>query len=241
MGVMDGGVFRRIVGLWLSVAWMATAPVASAVDEGASPAVAVKAAPPSPAPGAVMPAAYYGMTEAPRGDDLLRQVMLDAHNGERAALGIAPLVWDPALAADAARHAAHMAVTGRFVHSVKATRDIPASGENMWMGPRRLYGYGVMVDYFIAEKAHFRVEARLPDFSDTGRWQDVGHYTQMVWRGTRRVGCALGDGENYEYLVCRYFPAGNNFGKNPLDPDDAPPTMATSGVGADAGQAVGGG
>ena len=51
------------------------------------------------------------------------------------------------------------------------------------------------------------------------RWQDVGHYSQMIWRGTRRVGCALGDGANYEYLVCRYFPAGNAFGKGPLDAD----------------------
>jgi hypothetical protein len=43
----------------------------------------------------------------------------------------------------------------------------------------------------------------------------------MIWRGTRKVGCALGDGANYEYLVCRYFPAGNAFGKGPMDADAA--------------------
>jgi hypothetical protein len=48
-----------------------------------------------------------------------------------------------------------------------------------------------------------------PDFSRTGRWQDAGHYAQMVWRGTTRIGCGLAHGQGQEYLVCRYSPAGN--------------------------------
>ena len=53
----------------------------------------------------------------------------------------------------------------------------------------------------------------------TGNWEDVGHYTQMIWRGTRRVGCALGEGAQYDYLVCRYYPAGNVYGMSPFDRD----------------------
>jgi hypothetical protein len=174
----------------------------------------------------VMPAAYYGMAEAARGDRLLRAVMLDAHNGERAALRLPLLDWDDALAADAARYAADMARSGQFRHSPRASRTIP-SGENLWMGPRRLYGYEMMVGAFLDEKRLTRIEGRLPDLSSTGRWQDVGHYTQMIWRATRRVGCALGEGANADYLVCRYFPAGNAFGKGPLDADDAPSPVAT--------------
>lgn len=172
------------------------------------------------AAGTVMPAAYYGMDESPRGPALLRQVMLDQHNDERAAMGLPPLEWDEALAADAGHHADELARTGLFAHSPKASRAVPASGENMWMGPRRLYDYRVMVGSFAEEKARFRVGAKLPDFSTTGRWQDVGHYSQMIWRGTKKLGCALGDGPNFEYLVCRYFPAGNAYGKGPLDVED---------------------
>ena len=166
----------------------------------------------------VMPAAYYGMEEAERDNGLLRQIVLDMHNDERESLGLAPLAWDAGLAQDAARYARQMAVTNRFQHSPRASRAVP-SGENLWMGPRRLYEYEVMIGAFLEEKRLFRRGGKLPNISTSGRWADVGHYTQMIWRGTRKVGCALADGQNYEYLVCRYFPAGNEFGKGPLDAD----------------------
>jgi len=53
----------------------------------------------------------------------------------------------------------------------------------------------------------------------------------MIWRGTRKVGCALADGQNYEYLVCRYYPAGNEYGKGPFDADDSPRGSQFAGVG----------
>jgi hypothetical protein len=43
----------------------------------------------------------------------------------------------------------------------------------------------------------------------------VGHYTQIVWRNTTAVGCALvGNGTN-DYLVCRYSTPGNIYGQKP--------------------------
>lgn len=178
-----------------------------------------------------MPAAYYGMKEAARGERLLRDAMLDAHNGERVALGEAPLMWDDALAKDAARYAADMAKSGIFRHSARASRALP-SGENLWMGPRRLYGYDVMVGAFLDERRLLRAGGKLPDLSTTGRWQDVGHYTQIIWRSTQKVGCALGEGADYDYLVCRYFPAGNAYGQGPLDGAEdmaRPTTLAGNG------------
>lgn len=179
---------------------------------GAASAVAV------PVASAVMPAAFYGMVEAARSDALLRESMLAAHNGERTALGLPVLEWDDALAADAGRYAGEMAASGLFRHSSRASHSVP-SGENLWMGPRRLYGYAVMVGSFMDEKKVFKPGGRLPDLSTTGRWSDVGHYTQAIWRETKKIGCALGDGAQHEYLVCRYFPAGNRFGMGPFDSD----------------------
>ena len=192
----------------------------------------VSASPPSGAARAqpVMPAAYYGMVEAERSDMLLRKVVLGMHNEERQSLGLAPLAWDSALAQDAARYARQMATTNRFQHSARASRTVP-SGENLWMGPRRLYAYDTMIGAFLDEKRLFRRVGKLPDISSSGRWEDVGHYTQMIWRGTRKVGCAVAEGQNDDYLVCRYFPAGNSFGKGPLDEDDSPRTAQFAGVG----------
>ncbi|KXU30619.1 Fis family transcriptional regulator [Sphingobium sp. 22B] len=180
---------------------------------GAEPSPVARQLPPA------RPASYYGLEEADRDEGLMRDVVLGMHNEERGSLGLSPLAWDSALAADAARYARQMAQTNIFRHSARASRAVP-SGENLWMGSRGLYDYQLMVGSFIDEKRLFRRSGKLPDLSVTGRWEDVGHYTQIIWRGTRKVGCALAEGQSYDYLVCRYYPAGNIFGRNPLDGED---------------------
>jgi pathogenesis-related protein 1 len=45
-----------------------------------------------------------------------------------------------------------------------------------------------------------------------------GHYTQLVWRDTRRIGCGYATCENgyvYEIWVCNYDPPGNFVGQTP--------------------------
>lgn len=172
-----------------------------------------------------MPPSYYGLPTPERGEAALRRVMLSSQNDERRGLGLAPLDWDEGLAAEAARYAAQMARTGIFAHSPQASR-ARVEGENLWMGSRGLYGYDRMVGSFLEERRDFVSGAGLPDISATGRWQDVGHYTQIIWRGTRSVGCALAQGPQDDYLVCRYWPAGNIFGRGPLDSEDAPTRLA---------------
>lgn len=61
----------------------------------------------------------------------------------------------------------------------------------------------------------------------TGFSEETGHFTQLVWKGTREVGCAAvdcgltdpdGDGEKKWsraqgwYVVCEYMPGGNVVG-----------------------------
>lgn len=175
-----------------------------------------------------MPSSYYGMEDADRDDGLLREVVLGMHNEERESLGLSPLAWDSGLADEAERYARQMARTNLFRHSPRASRAIP-SGENLWMGSRGLYDYEVMIGSFLDEKRLFRRGATLANMSVTGRWEDVGHYSQIIWRSTRKVGCALAEGQSYDYLVCRYFPAGNMFGKGPLDRDDDAPSQYAGG------------
>lgn len=140
--------------------------------------------------------------------------VLHAHNAARAAVGAAPLAWDPALAAGAAAWAQYLAASGRFDHSDRKGR--PGIGENLWMGTRGAYSIDFMTGEWIAERRHF-VPGIFPGNSRTGNWMDVSHYTQIIWPTTTRIGCALASGHGRDYLVCRYSPKGNVDGR-PLPP-----------------------
>ncbi|MFM9827238.1 MAG: CAP domain-containing protein [Sphingomonas sp.] len=147
----------------------------------------------------------------PRGPALLKEAMIAGHSDARAALGLAPLLWDAALAADAQAYADELAQTGRFEHAVQP-RGKPHQGENLWTGTRGAYAYGEMIGHWLAEKRDF-INRPTPSFSRTSRWQDVAHYTQIVWRRTTRMGCATASNARDDYLVCRYSPPGNVVGE----------------------------
>ena len=76
------------------------------------------------------------------------------------------------------------------------------------MGTRTAYSYAAMIGALVDERRHFR-PGRFPAVSRTGNWSDVGHYTQIVWPTSQRVGCATAANHAHDYLVCRYLPAGN--------------------------------
>ncbi|QUL38723.1 CAP domain-containing protein [Erythrobacter sp. JK5] len=136
-------------------------------------------------------------------------IWLDAHNAERAEFGSEPLRWNDALADEARRWAVRLAREGRMRHAPIAARN--GSGENLWMGTRGYFRPEQMIASFASEKRHFRA-GTFPQVSTTGNWADVGHYTQIVWRDTRDVGCAMAQGRDFDVLVCRYWPAGNATG-----------------------------
>ena len=136
--------------------------------------------------------------------------LLSAHNGERRAVGLPALTWNPKLANDARGWAVELARSGKFRHSAWDSRK--GQGENLFMGTAGAYAAEEMIGYFIGERRHFRPGV-FPEVSRTGRWQDVGHYTQLIWPETREVGCAVVAGGGQDYLVCRYFPTGNVVGQ----------------------------
>lgn len=140
--------------------------------------------------------------------------MLDAHNVAREDVGLPPLVWSDRLVGDAQRWAEHLARRNLYDHAPPEARK--GQGENLWRGPRDRWSPWEMVGFFVDEKRHFR-PGDFPNISRTGRWSDVGHYSQIIWPETREVGCAIARTDYDEVLVCRYFPAGNVWGQR-LDP-----------------------
>lgn len=139
--------------------------------------------------------------------------LLAAHNIERAALGVPPLAWNDQLAADARIWARELAVTGKFEHSPDEVGKEP-QGENLWAGTPRAFSPEAMVHLWVAEKRDYRPGV-FPNNSRSGDVENVGHYTQLIWRSTHEVGCATAVGQHEEVLVCRYSQAGNVYGERP--------------------------
>ena len=136
--------------------------------------------------------------------------MLVIHNRERAAVGAPPLAWDPMLAQSAASYGPALASLGRLQHSPRETR--PGQRENLAMSSSGYLDDGQLAGLWVAEKNQF-TPGLFPNVSRTGYWKDVAHYTQMVWKGTTHVGCALYRGGGNDFLICRYSPPGNADGK----------------------------
>jgi pathogenesis-related protein 1 len=138
-----------------------------------------------------------------------------AHNRVREQVGVPPLRWSADLAASARRWANacvdQAAPFGMIDHSPSQPGKAPV-GENLYAttAPR--------VDP-LAAVAGWADEARDYDYARNAcRGPMCGHYTQVVWRTTREVGCAVGSCPGLRFrstLVCHYAPAGNIVGQRP--------------------------
>ncbi|MFL6847067.1 MAG: CAP domain-containing protein, partial [Sphingomicrobium sp.] len=99
-----------------------------------------------------------------------------------------PLAWDPGLASAAASYGPALASIRQLVHSPRETR--PGQRENLARAFHGTLNPDQLVDLWSRENLMLR-PGLFPAVSRTGRWEDVAHYTQMVWPTTTRLGCAI--------------------------------------------------
>ena len=135
--------------------------------------------------------------------------ILAAHNRERSMVGAEPLRWDAELAAHASSYGPVLARLRTLVHSPRESR--PGERENLAMASHGTLSPEELVGMWSKEK-QFLQPGLFPAVSRTGQWEDIAHYTQMVWPTTTRVGCAIYVAD-WDYLICRYSPPGNIDGK----------------------------
>ncbi len=129
--------------------------------------------------------------------------MVQAHNAVRAPLGLPPLLWSAQLAAVARAWADHLIATGAFEH-----RPSDPYGENLYA----IIGGTASPRDVVAAWAG---EASSYDLRTNTCSGVCGHYTQIVWRATRRVGCAVASDGQRQVWVCNYDPPGNVIGYPP--------------------------
>ncbi|KAF9906130.1 hypothetical protein EC991_000926 [Linnemannia zychae] len=126
-----------------------------------------------------------------------QKIILDTHNKYRARHGAKPLTWNP----QAALHGNNWIQKCQFKHSGGKY------GENLAAGYK---DFKTGIDAWYKEVSQYNY--RNPGFS-----MATGHFTQVVWKATRTVGCAkkFCPGSNWTIYICNYDPPGNYQGRFP--------------------------
>ncbi|CAF1331001.1 unnamed protein product [Rotaria sordida] len=132
--------------------------------------------------------------------------MLAAHNSYRARHCAQPLQLDDTLCRSAQDYAQKLASTNQFSHS--GTKGV---GENLykaWSSTTiKINGATAVTSWYNEIKDY--------NFNNGGFSMKTGHFTQVVWRNTKKlgVGVAYADEGRTVYVVAQYSPPGNYQGQ----------------------------
>jgi hypothetical protein len=149
---------------------------------------------------------------------------LTSHNSVRARLGLKPLYWSNKLARYAQQWANHQANTQNCYMQHRPHHNGPFKqiyGENLfWASPKRWsdgkvelqqISIGEVIKSWADEDVDYDYNS-----NSCRAGAQCGHYTQIVWRETQKVGCAIAVCPDKSQLwVCNYDPAGNYIGERP--------------------------
>lgn len=125
--------------------------------------------------------------------------MVDGHNDKRSKhQSTGSLEWDDDLANYAQNYADKYDCSGNLVHSNGPY------GENLAVG----YDDQGTIDAWYNEIAKY-------SYSDPVFSEATGHFTQLIWKSSTKVGCGSKQcgGSVGKYIICNYNPAGNFIGE----------------------------
>jgi uncharacterized protein YkwD len=155
------------------------------------------------------------LSTPPNGEPANLAGITAAHNMARAnatptpSPALNPLTWDATLA----QAAQTVAAVCKFEHSNGSY------GENLYASAGFAPTGAAVVNDWVGEAADYTYAT-----NTCAAGKSCGHYTQVVWRTTTKLGCALkacsqnspfGSSPNWTLVVCEYDPAGNFVGMKP--------------------------
>ena len=134
-----------------------------------------------------------------------RTEIISQHNQWRSKVGVPDLKWSDKLAEEARKWALQQAK-----QSCQMQHSSGPYGENIYWATFRSNPADV-VDSWGSEIENYTYR------TNTCATNEVcGHYTQIVWRNTTEVGCAVAQCRNGNYIwMCMYNPPGNWSGQKP--------------------------
>ncbi|XP_041011531.1 pathogenesis-related protein 1-like [Juglans microcarpa x Juglans regia] len=132
------------------------------------------------------------------------QDYVNAHNAARSQVRVGPITWNATVAAFAQNYANQRKHDCRLVHSGGRY------GENIAWSSGDLSGTAA-VNLWVGEKADYNYNS-----NSCAAGRQCGHYTQVVWRNSVRLGCAKVRCNNGgTFITCNYDPPGNFAGQRP--------------------------
>jgi hypothetical protein len=156
----------------------------------------------------------------------LLQAQIDAfvaaHNAARSgplnptpSPALPPVSWDAVLADVAYNYLSQCQGTTLVDHNANRTTDYAALGGTDYVGENIYATTGTAVPGDAV--SDWMSEASSFDYA-TDDLSTAGHYTQVVWRASVRIGCAIVDCPKLTYsdsVLCDYAPGGNIEGQKP--------------------------
>lgn len=137
--------------------------------------------------------------------------LLELHNKIRAEVGVERVTWSSQLAVYAQEWADHLSASGcDLMHRPDSGKWELKYGESLFMGSSGYFNVASAVNFWEEEKPYYRGQKLNSD--DLGK---CGHYSQVVWRNTKQIGCAKVECKGNLIVVCNYDPAGNLLGEKP--------------------------
>lgn len=151
--------------------------------------------------------------------------MLDAHNAARKEKGIDLLQWSEKIAGYAQDWANYLAENNQcqILHRKEAGKHSKPYGENIYWASSISWSDGRtgiqqiapadVLDAWTGEEKYYT-----PATGNCQPGKSCGHYTQVIWEKTRKLGCGMQVcADKSQVWVCNYFPAGNIAGESPLE------------------------
>lgn len=147
-----------------------------------------------------------------------QQEIVMAHNKWRQQVGVPEVQWSPNLASAAQSWADTLK---QNLGCNPEHSNEPDVGQNLfWAGPLSYSDGASEVQAINSAQVADAWGNEKQDYIDSENTcandKVCGHYTQIVWKSTKEVGCALAVcNDNSQIWVCDYAPAGNYRGKKP--------------------------
>ncbi|MED6191576.1 Cuticle-degrading protease [Stylosanthes scabra] len=136
----------------------------------------------------------------------LASQFLVPQNAARYALRLRPLKWSAKLTRYAQWYANQRRNDCALQHSNGPY------GENIFWGSGTGWSPAQAVQAWVSERQYYNYGK-----NSCANGQMCGHYTQVVWSSTRKVGCAVVtcNGGKGQFMTCNYDPPGNYYGERP--------------------------